>query len=134
MIENIKPKSISNSKILLFDFHIRLDRFSSLYCFLYNFVYFIEIYSCLSNQIVKADKILIPNLNSEYIWIHVLWFRRIIDREFKSVVEITNCSTSPVSISLLWLWSPNYASNKNIIWLHLYIFVNTVISFPNNNS
>jgi len=131
VVEYIKPKSISNCEILLFYFHISLHWFSSFYCFLYYLMYFVKIDSCLTYQIVETNQISIPYLNCKYVGIHILRFRRIVDRKFKSIIEITNCSTSPMSISLLWLASTYNTSNKDIIWFHLHIFVDTVICFPN---
>ena len=134
MVEDIKPKSLSNCEILLFYFHTCLNWLSSLYCFLDYLVYFVKIDSCLTYQVVETNQISVPDLNCKNVGIHILRFRRIVNREFKSIVEITNWSTSPMSISFLRLASTDNSSNKNIIRFHLYIFVDTIICFPNDNS
>ena len=134
VIVDIIPKLISDGEILFFNFHTCLDRFSSFDSFLNYFVNLVQVDSSFSNQIIVSNQISIPNLNSENIWIHILRFRRIKYWEFETVVKTSNWSTCPVSISLLRFRSSYHTSNKNIVWLHLYILVNTVICFPDNNS
>ena len=134
VIVNIIPKFICDGEILFLDFHTCLDRFSPFYSFLDDFVNLIQIDSCFSNQVVVANQVSVPNLNSKNIWIHILRFWRIKYREFETIVETSNWSTCPVSVSLLGFWCSNNTSDKDIVWLHFDIFVHTIISFPNDNS
>ena len=133
VIVDIIPEFVGNGKVLLFHLHAGLDSFSSLDCLLNDLMDNIQVDSCLSNQVVIPNQVSIPDLNSKNIRIHIFRFRRIKDWEFKTIVETSYSSTSPMSISFLRFWSSNDSSNKDIIGFHLNIFKHTVISFPDND-
>lgn len=134
LVVNIKPKSISDYKIFLLDFHCSLDCFPSLDRFLDNFVYFVEIYPSLSYQVVETNDILVPDLQDEDIRVHIFGFRRVFDFELESIVKAAHCSAGPVNISFLRLRSANHPAHKYIIRFRFHIFIHAVICLPDNNS
>ena len=133
-IDDIKPESISNCVVLLLYLHLSLHRLSPLYCFLYDSMYLMQIYPLFTDEVVISDKISIPNLNSKHIGVHILRFLRIIYGEFHAIVEITDWSACPMSVSLLRLAGTHRGSHVDIVWLHLNVFVDTIISLPNYDS
>lgn len=134
MTIDIEPEPIGDSKIFFFDFHAGLHWLFSFDSFLNDFMDFVEIYSRLSYQVVKTYQVSIPNLNSKYIRIHVFRFRGIENREFETVVEVSDRSACPMCVCLLRFWCADDSSDKNIVRLHLNIFVDAIISGIDYNS
>lgn len=65
MIVDVKPKPIGYCKVFLLDLHTGLDRLSSFDSFLDDFVDLVKIDSGLSDEIVEAYEISVPNLYGE---------------------------------------------------------------------
>lgn len=101
MTIDIEPEPIGDGKIFFFDFHAGLHWFFPFNSFLNDFMDFVEIYSRLSNQVVETYQVSIPNLNSKDIRIHVFRFRGIEDREFETVIEVSDRSACPMCVCLL---------------------------------
>lgn len=115
MVVDIKPKFVSQSHIFLNYLFRSHDRFLSLDSFLNNLMHFIEIYLALSNKIIIADNILIPNLDNKDIGVHILGFGWVKYVEFKSIVKISDRPARPMYICLLIITSADLAPDKDVV-------------------
>lgn len=89
-IDHIEPEPISDSVVLLFYLHLSLHWFSPLDCLFDYSVYLMQIDPLLTDEIVVAYQIPVPNLYGKHIGVHVLGFLRVVYGEFHAVVEISN--------------------------------------------
>ena len=134
MIENLKPELICRPHIFFNDLLDRSDRLFSFDGFLNNSVHFVQIYPSLTDKIIEANHIFVPNLHSKNIRVHVFGLRWIKYWKFKSVIKISNRSTCPMNVCLLIITFSNLPSDKNVVRFKLLVFENTLFCAPNNHS